>query len=208
MIDISENYNIGLLILIHLLIVAVLELIIFFYVIKPAVKKHMKKLSKDLPKLNEETLNTYGIHHNQTISDSFSSVAQIPIQDNQELATLMNSIKGLEGQEISNNLQSYFGNKANEYEKELEEKTQSFYLKVLFVIIALVTSIIIWNMIYKKNKNVKADIPELVLDNVIPLTIIFIFELYFIQNIAIKYKVMGQNGFLYEILDKLYPMNN
>ena len=207
MIDISENYNIGLLILFHLLIVTVLELIIFYYVVNPAIKKHMKKLSKDLPKLNEETLNKYGIYHNQTISDSFSSISQVAIQNNQELTNLMGSLKEMESDGISPNLQTYFNEKSIEYEKYRKEKTQSFYMKISFVIIALLATIVVWYLIHMKNKQIKANTHELVLGNIIPLTIIFIFELYFIQNIAVKYKVMGSNGFLYEILNTLYPID-
>ena len=60
---INENYNIGLLILINLLLILILKLYIFYFVLKPTIQKHLKNITKDLPILNEDTLNSYGIYH-------------------------------------------------------------------------------------------------------------------------------------------------
>jgi hypothetical protein len=204
----NENYNIGLLVLFHLLLVAILKLVMFYYVIKPAVKKHMKKISHDLPQLNEKTLDKYGIYHNQIIADNFSSVAQIIIQNNDTLASLINSLNELYDDQISPGLESYFKDKYIEDDIEKQQKIQGFNLKIFIVIIAILATIFIWYIIHMKSKNIEIDLMGLILGNIIPLSIIFMFEYYFIENIAVNYMVLGKSGFLYEILHKLYPTVN
>lgn len=197
---INENYNIGLLILVHLLLVVILELYIFYYVLKPTIKKHMKYITDDLPKFNEETLNNYGIYHNKFSNVLFNKL----LNENQSVNQLFDIIDDIKKGYIPVDIESYFDKKGLEYkEKEHENSTKMKY-KIWYIIIAILMTICVWYIIYMKYKSVNVDIIELILGNIIPLTIIFIFELYFIKNITTHYIVMGKHEFLYTILDRIY----
>lgn len=201
---INENYNMGLLILFHLLLVAFLKIIMFNYVIKPLIKEYMEDIEKGLPQLNEETLDKYGIYHNDALSNNFNSGLQVLIKNNEPLSNLSDFMNELYDNNISSNLKTYIETKQLEDDIENDERNQRFYYRVFIGITVILTAIVIWYIVHLKHKHVKADIPELILGNIIPLSIIFFFEIYFIKNIAIKYKVTGKHGLLHDTLKKLY----
>lgn len=198
---INENYNIGLLILVHLLLVVVLELFIFYFVLKPTIEKHMKKLADDLPKLDEETLNSYGIYH----SPLYGTIVNNVFKNNETVTKILDTIENVSEDAMSNELKDYFNKKQIEYKLKEQENSTNIKFKLWYIMISVLMTIIVWYIIHMNHKHIKTDIPDLILGNLIPLTMIFVFELYFIQNIAVYYKVMGKHGFLYTVLNRLYP---
>ena len=198
---INENYNIGLLMLVHLFLVVVLELVIFYFVLKPAIEKHMKKLADDLPKLDEETLKNYGIYH----SPIYATIIKNVFKNNESLTKLLEMVNDENEGSIPDEIKAYFNKKEIKDKIREQKSSTNIKLKLWYIMISVLMTIIVWYVIHMNHKHIKTDIPELILGNLIPLTMIFIFELYFIQNIAVKYKVMGEHGFLYTVLNRLYP---
>lgn len=205
---INENYNLGLLVLFHLLLVAILKIILFIYVIKPIVQKHMKKLYNDLPELNEDTLDKFGIYHNDTLSTSLISIINGIIKNNEHLSMLSTGVNEIYENHVSDNIKKYFEKKIEDDKLKQKEKEQLFNYRIFLILTAILATIVTWYIIHLKHKNIKADIPELVLGNIIPLIMIFAFEIYFINTIAVNYKVVGKIGFLHETLKQLYPIHS
>ena len=201
---INENYNLGLLILFHLLLVAILKIVMFQYVIKPSIKEYMENVTKKLPDLNEETLNKYGIYHNDIISEATNSGLQVLINNNEQLRKLVDTVNELYDNKVSPKLEQYLKDKQLEDDIQNKFHNQRFYYKVFIAITVILATIVTWYVMHLKYKNVHADVTELFLGNVIPLGMIFIFEMFFIINIAMKYKVTGKHGLLYDTLHKLY----
>jgi hypothetical protein len=203
----NDNYNMGLLILFHLLIVAILKIFGFIYIIKPAITKQIKDIEYLLPELNEKLLNNLDIEHNKALNGNIGSVLQIVMENNQKLASLFNALNEMYATKVSSKLQNYLENQQLEDELNIYKKKQKFNLKIFIIITAVIGAIFTWYVIHMKYKKVKTDLPELILGNIIPITIISVFEYYFFTQVVLKYKITGKYGLLYEILNKLYYKN-
>lgn len=201
---INENYNMGLLILFHLLLVAILKIVMFQYIIKPLIKQYMTKIENDLPKLNEKTLEKYNIYYNENLNNSINSVLQVLVKYSKQLYTFIYSLNNINDNNISPKLNEYLANKQTENELEIEIKNQQFNYNIFITLTAILATIVTWYFIQLKHQQQYFNILELILGNIIPLIMIFVFEIYFIKNIAINYKINGESGILYQILTKLY----
>jgi hypothetical protein len=203
----NDKYNMGLLIMFHLLIVAILKILGFIYVIKPAIKQQIKELEKSLPELNKKTLDYLGIKHNDALNGSISSVFQIVMESNKKIGSLFDALNEMYATKVSNKLEDYLHNQELENELENDKKNQQFSFKVFIIITAIIGAIFTWYIIHMKYKKLKTDLPELIIGNIIPITIISVFEYYFFTNIVLNYKITGKYGLLYETLNKLYYTN-
>jgi hypothetical protein len=203
----NDKYNMGLLILFHLLIVAIIKIFGFIYIVKPAIQQQIKNLNNSLPKLNENTLNKLGIKHDKALTGSISSVFQIIMESNKKLGSLFDVLNEMYITEVSTKLQNYLRNKQMEDELKTDQKNQKFYFKSFVFITAFIGAIFTWYVIHMNYKKVKTNLPELILGNIIPITIISVFEYYFLTQVVLKYKITGKYGLLYEILNKLYYKN-
>lgn len=206
--NLNKRYNLGLLVLFHLLLVSIIEWGFFKFIIIPTIQKHMEELDHYLPHLDEKTLNDFGITHNQTIVDAMYSAAQTFTNQNDTLSDFFTLLSNIQHNTISPQIKKIFN--SSQLKEKIDSRNSQFKtnVKIFLIFIAILTVIIGWYFVYGNHKNIHADWGELLIGNILPVSLILAFELYFVENIVTKYRVMGEYGFLYECLKELYPIDN
>lgn len=202
----NHLYNLISLVLFHLLLVAVGKLLFFEYVIKPSIQSHIKKLKHKLPVLDENTLKEYGIDHHPQLVALIYQVAKTLANSNDDVSQFLNQISELYDGKMSATLQKFLKNKVATEELDIKKKQYQSHLKMMMLVSAIIATIFVWFIIHFNISHIKTDWAEMILGNIIPITIIFSFEIFFFKQVAIKYQIMGETELLYRSLKKIYPI--
>jgi hypothetical protein len=200
---INEKYNLGLLVLFHLFLIIIVEWVFFQYMVIPTIHQHIEHLGDKLLYLDETTLKKYGIKHDKTVVNTIYSLSKSLANKNDKLFEWFNHLS-----QVNETLPPFFETniKQNGIAEEIQNNKKKFNanVKIFAIFLGIIIMIAIWIFIHSNTKHIKINWVELILGNIIPISIILAFELYFINNIIKHYKVMSHHGFIHECLSKIY----
>jgi len=206
--NLNKKYNLGLLILFHLFLVAIVEWLFFQYVVIPIVQDNIKDIGDQFPHLDEKTLKDYGIPHNEAMLGAIYSAAQTLTNKNDVMSQFLASTSDIYQNNISPQIRNYIEEKKLKEEINNQDSKYKTHIKIFFIFALIICMLIFWFYIYGKSKGIEADWVELTLGNIIPIIMILSFEYYFVNNIVSQYKITSPSGFTYECLTSLYPPKN